>query len=195
MNMMKSMIGLNLMAIGVFAMACNSGKTTTDTDTDTDTDSNDDVLDISQNGVVSDCGGFAEDRSADTGGAYCGDDAFVWSYDSTTETLSLVNTNVFLNCCGVHSMTVIEDSSTGGYVWTEIDDPEVYDGEEARCGCMCMYDYSVEIPSVTEGTVALQIDRSVSDNTPADWTAWSGTLDLTAGSGEEIIEADAGWCD
>ena len=48
MNMMKSMIGLNLMAIGVFAMACNSGKTTTDTDTETDTDSNDDVLDIAQ---------------------------------------------------------------------------------------------------------------------------------------------------
>jgi len=154
--------------------------------------------DLGTNGQVSDCGGFpqASEKSVPPPSEEdedCGDDTLEWSYDSASETVSLLNKGVFLNCCGTHSVTV--DLEEAVYVVTEVDDPESDGLNDLRCGCMCSFDYSVEVPDIAEGDFVMRIVRSVSDQTPAVWTAWEGTLDLTQGSGEELIEAQVGWCD
>ena len=150
------------------------------------------------NGEVSECGGFGLSGPAgppipqETGHAYseCADDVIEWSHDSSSQTLSFLNKGVFLNCCGDHAISVALES--GVYVITESDEPESGD---ARCGCMCMFDYAVDIPNLSGDSVDIKVQRNITDASPALSVIWEGSLDLTQGSGQEMIEEDAGWCD
>ena len=153
-------------------------------------------LGLGNNPLLSGCGGFTDelDRHYDSDTKSCGDDRLIWGYDSTTQTATFMNEGVFLNCCGLHSISITQQTN-GTYVITQIDEPEIDDGHELRCGCMCLFDYGISLHDVPEESIPIQIVRYVPDNNPNTWTAWEGTLDLSEGNGEVLIQADVGWCD
>jgi hypothetical protein len=141
----------------------------------------------------SDCGGFAELRDAlyDAGPAYCDAQVLHWAYDAAAGKLSLADTRVLLNCCGDHSMTIAEQD--GLYVVTERDAPEF---EDARCACMCVFDFTLEATGVPEAVIPLQIILDVTDSQDGPRVTFEGELDLTQGSGSIVIDdTDADmWC-
>ncbi len=146
---------------------------------------------LTQHAAISDCGGFATtQRSADAD--YCDAEVLDWSYDATTQKLTVVNNRVLLNCCGDHSMTAT--LVDGVYVIDEVDAPE---GGAGRCDCMCVFDYSLEIEGVPSGVIAVQLFRDVTDNESGPALLYDGDFDLGSGSGSEIIDAtDVGmWCE
>lgn len=142
---------------------------------------------------VSACGGFAATRAA--GGAallvgdYCDAEVLAWAYDATTETLALHNDRVLLNCCGDHAFDVTLEGDV--YVARETDEP--VDGT-GRCHCMCVFDFHVDVSGIPQGTIALRLDRFVTESGEA--TVWEGTLPLADGNGVVVIdETDVGpWC-
>jgi len=139
------------------------------------------------------CGGFeAQARTAAKADAeYCDAEVLLWSYDSETATLSLADNRIFLNCCGDHSMVVTEEE--GVYLVTETDAPEFGD---ARCGCMCVFDFSVEVQEVAMGVIDIKLVRDVTDSETGAEVIYEGSLDLADGSGSVIVdETDVEpWC-
>ncbi len=146
-------------------------------------------VNIALNPLVSECGGFAA-ATREGEDSYCGDDRLIWSVDSENGVINFTNQDVFLNCCGIHDVTVtLRD---GVYVITEIDEPE--EGG-ARCNCMCLFDFSVDMPLVDGNLITVRIDRLVTDVDGSPATAWEGEIDLTTGSGDIMIAENVGWCD
>ena len=153
------------------------------------------IGDLGVNGAVSECGGFSSspkgpsgpDQDTGSSESYCADDVMSWAYDASEQTLSVLNKGVFLNCCGERAISVTQEDGT--YVLTEQDQPE--DGD-LRCSCMCMFDYAVDVPDLAEGSIDVKLVRAIDD---AISTIWEGSLDLSEGSGEVLIEEDAGWCE
>jgi hypothetical protein len=148
---------------------------------------------IAINPTISECGGFPVSRSArlDHGSStseFCNDDMLHWQYNEKTQTVTLTNDFVWLNCCGVRSISVYQ-TAYGRYEFRQTDEP----APEGRCDCECSFDYQVDISPVSK-SIDLDIVRNVSDATPTTWTAWSGGIDLTENTGEILIEADVGWC-
>ena len=150
---------------------------------------------------ASECGGFFQPVSGAESGAdafdadtYCGAERLIWSYADGK--LALTDQRILLNCCGDHSVQVTRDED-GTLVVTELDAPE--DGW-GRCDCLCVYDYAVTIDLPVAEPVALRLERLVteSEELPSGSAelVWEGTLDLTAGSGDEVLdETDLGfWC-
>jgi hypothetical protein len=146
---------------------------------------------IAQQQAVSECGGFEAQlrTTADTG--YCDAEVLLWSYDSETSTLSLADNRIFLNCCGEHSMVVTEEE--GVYVVTETDAPEFGD---ARCGCMCVFDFTVEVYDIVDQAFDFELVRDVTDSESGPEVVYEGSLDLSEGSGSIVLdETDIGdWC-
>ena len=139
----------------------------------------------SQNSVVSDCGGFEAGNRGPVG--YCDAEKLMWAYDASTGTLSLLDARVMLNCCGEHSFDVYYDATTGKYEGWEIDAPEMIGTEPSRCNCSCVFDFRTEIVDVQSSTIELVLMRHETDQGAAQ-QVWSGTLELTAGSGEVILD-------
>ncbi|MFC1654980.1 hypothetical protein ACFL2F_04155, partial [Myxococcota bacterium] len=142
---------------------------------------------------VSACGGFAAN-----GGSifidppeYCSAEVLHWLYEPGTQTLKLADARVLLNCCGDHSMTM--ELQAGVYVFTEWDAPE---GGWGRCGCMCVFDYTIQVTGIPQEVINIRIDRDVSDWPEATGTVYTTQLDLTLGSGFEIIDDEPVdiWC-
>ncbi len=121
---------------------------------------------------------------------YCNAERLLWNYDASTKTLGLTNSRILLNCCGDHSITVTKDGDT--VVFTETDAPE----NGTRCKCMCVYDYASDVSPIETGILSFRIVRNVTDAQPAVTTVWEGTLDLSAGTGEVVVNTDdvGGWC-
>ncbi len=146
---------------------------------------------LSQQQAISECGGFEAGlrTAADTG--YCDAEVLLWSYDSETGTLSLADNRINLNCCGDHSMVVSEED--GVYVVTETDAPEFAD---ARCGCMCVFDFTVEVYDIFDQAFDFRLVRDVTDSETGAEVIYEGSLDLAEGSGSIILdETDIGmWC-
>lgn len=146
---------------------------------------------LSQQQAISECGGFEAQlrTSADTG--YCDAEVLLWSYDSEIGTLSLADNRIFLNCCGEHSMEVTEED--GVYVVTETDAPEFGD---ARCGCMCVFDFTVEVYEIFDQAFDFRLVRDVTDSETGLEIVYEGSLDLAQGSGSIILdETDIEpWC-
>ncbi len=138
----------------------------------------------SQNSAVSECGGFEPPNREPTD--YCAAEKLLWAYDSTTRVLSLANLRVLLNCCGEHSFEVFLDAASGVYHALETDAPEMHDGQGARCNCMCVFDFKTEVP-VNATTIDIVLRRHVTDEGDAA-DVWAGTLDLSAGSGEVVLD-------
>jgi hypothetical protein len=149
-----------------------------------------DPVNIGQNPLTSECGGFVDlARAAQPADeTNCGDDKLQWSVDEENGVVHFTNFDVFLNCCGVHDVTVHVDN--GVFVITEIDEPEEGGG---RCNCMCLFDFSVDMPIPEATTVQVRIFRHSTDEGDGV-TAWEGEIDLTPGSGEVMIKEKVGWC-
>ena len=144
---------------------------------------------IQQHSATSECGGFAAESGKRSSADYCDAEMLYWQYDGVNQTLSIDNDRILHNCCGEHSMTVSE--ADGVYVVTERDAPEFGD---ARCGCTCVFDFSVTAVGIPAGVIPLRIIRDVTDaGEPV--TVLDETIDLDAGSGSFIIDPQpTDWC-
>lgn len=150
----------------------------------TDQNDPDDPVITSQD-RVSACGGFESEGSPLLGNPvdYCAAEVLHWAYDEAADQLKLADARVLLNCCGEHAMTVAE--ADGVYVFTETDDPEFGD---ARCGCMCVFDFAIEVTGITTGVIPIRINREVSDWPEGSGLVLEAELDLTQGSGTIVID-------
>ncbi len=165
---------------------------TSDTDVDPATDL------IPQTFAVSKCGGFdSKANKAKTYTtkklpklAYCDAEVLQWTYDAVTGELKLSNNRIPLNCCGDRSMKVKEQNGT--YVLTETDKPEMITTKQgtsgARCGCMCVFDMSVAAQKVAPGVIKAKLVRHVTDSSSGAQNVWSGSIDLSAGSGTVVVD-------
>lgn len=153
--------------------------------------------DLARDPAVSACGGFGQHaqalRADLTGEAatYCDAERLRWAYFADTQTLELSNNRILLNCCGNHSIDVALEGTT--YVVTETDSPESGD---ARCGCMCVYDYQTAIDGVAQGSVDLRIVRDVTDSDEGATLVWEGSIDTSTSTGAVDISVDdlGPWC-
>ena len=148
-----------------------------------------------QRAAISECGGFVRPAVWTPGdlAGYCDAEMLYWSYVAETGSLSLSNTRVILNCCGKHSMRIAGENGT--YHVTEVDAPEFGD---ARCDCMCVFDFNLDASDIPSGTIQLTATRRVTDDEEAPVRAvFDGALDLTPGQGAEVIDTTdlEGWCD
>ena len=142
---------------------------------------------------ISGCGGF------ESGGGtifnppadYCAAEVLHWLYEPETQTLKVADARILLNCCGDHSMSMHQDGEV--YVFTERDAPE---GGWGRCACMCVYDYTITVRGIPEETIAIRIDRDVTDDQDPLATVFETRVDLTLGSGFAIIDDEPMdmWC-
>lgn len=156
-------------------------------DDDTDTT-------LTQTSAVSECGGFSEappQIPAWDPADYCSAEMLYWAYDASSQTLSLANTRILLNCCGDRSIKVTLEE--GVYVITERDAPEPGGN---RCRCMCVFDFFLDVSGIAEGVVPVRLRRDVTDDVEASQVVWQGDLDLAAGSGEATVDASdmSVWC-
>ncbi len=162
---------------------------------------------IEQSALVSECGGFVVKPTnispgperigaggSSAGSDYCDAELLRWSYQPDIERLSLTNTRIELNCCGLHAMTITQQGDE--YVITETDAPEVNHGPVGRCACTCVFDFALEAFGIAEGPLPIKLVRHVTDKGTGPQTVFEGTLDLSAGSGVELISSEpAYWCE
>ncbi len=148
-------------------------------------------VEFTQTALVSGCGGFAAPAGDKAeGDDYCAAETLDWTYDAASQTLVLTNARVSLNCCGAHDMTA--EWQAGVYVVTETDQP---DGEQGRCRCMCVFDYSITLVGVPAGVMSLLVKRAVYEEEGGPYDVWQGDVDLGSGSGSIVIDGDAiDWC-
>ena len=127
----------------------------------------------------------------DLNSTYCDAEVLTYSLDSQSGKLSLSNNRVLLNCCGKHSVDVRKEGSR--YIITETDDS--VDG--ARCGCMCVFDFAVDLDKISGQRIEIAIERNVTDDGNGVQRIYSGTLDLNTPSGNVVLDAtDVGpWCE
>ncbi len=158
------------------------------------TTENDPGTTLTQQSAISDCGGFLSPNMKNPLGdqvTYCAAERLHFEYNAVTESLLVANNRVLLNCCGDHTMhATLED---GVYVLRERDAPEFGD---ARCGCMCVFDFTVDVQGIPEGVVPIRVEREVTDGEDGNEIIFEGALDLTAGAGSiEIDTTDVEpWC-
>ncbi|MFH2006796.1 MAG: hypothetical protein ABI333_09450 [bacterium] len=150
---------------------------------------------LTQQQAISECGGFliTANMKSPLGdpATYCEAEMLHWAYNASTQTLDLANNRMLLNCCGNHSINVsVED---GVYVISEVDAPEFAD---ARCGCMCVFDFTTTVQGIPEGVIPVRIVRDVTDAEGGPQVVYEGSLDLTAAVGSvELDPADVEpWC-
>lgn len=158
---------------------------------------------LSQNALISDCGGFSDNTSALKVSAtlkaadYCDAEVLDWQYDSASETLTITNARILLNCCGEHDMT-IEQLDDGTYLITEIDEPEnLGNGNTDRCLCSCVYDFEIQAQTIPNESISVRIVRDIAEEAELI-EVWEGTLNLPEEpEGSVIINEDdvSAWCD
>jgi hypothetical protein len=145
---------------------------------------------------VSECGGFAQPYDSGSGdqAGYCDAEVLGWTYDAATGSLNLVDSRIELNCCGEHE-SVIEKQGDR-YVITQTDSPEMLDGQGARCGCMCVFDFALAVQGIEEAVIEIEVVRHVTDDGSGPQTVFTGTLDLGQGSGQAIVDSTpSDWCE
>jgi len=141
---------------------------------------------LEQQAEVSGCGGFGGGGALrDVPAGYCDAEVLRWQYDPGTQTLALTDARVMLNCCGEHGASLaLED---GVYVLRETDEPEA---GGVRCACMCAFDFALEAQGIPAGEIALRLELLVSDWPEGSGTVWQGSLDLSQGGGEIVLDAE-----
>jgi len=143
---------------------------------------------------VSECGGLGMGTGTKAPSpdplTYCDAEHLFWQYNADLKTIGLTNSRVVLNCCGDHSVTVTRDGET--VVFTEIDAPK----GGTRCKCECVFDYAAVVSPVETGMTSLRIVRNVTDADPPTKIVWEGTLDLSPGAGQVVVNTDSAdpWC-
>lgn len=119
----------------------------------------------------------------------CESEVVSWSYDAASQSLSLSNGRVALNCCGHRAMQVERVDSV--LEVTERDTPD----EGGRCASTCAFDLSTSIAGVAPGEVFVKLLRDVTDENGSAVLVWQGNLDLTEGSGKVAVAADGARCE
>jgi len=186
-----SLLVLAVFFVGAVVATCGGGGKG-----DGDVDDDDDG-DLGRDAKVSDCGGFDGEQAGygepedDDGDVR--DELLLWDYEADAETVVFLNRNIWLNCCGEHSIEIFLDDKAGVYEISETDAPIIYEGEPARCGCMCFYDFAVSLPDVSCGVISVKLTRDVTDDGEPRYTVWEGEIDLADGSGEIVVDEDVGW--
>ncbi|MDI1446123.1 hypothetical protein [Polyangium sp. 6x1] len=191
---MLGILGILILSATSF-LACSGGEGSSGSENTPPASS----LDVSPS--ISTCGGFlgssegAKIPPSPAPATYCEAERLLWNYDPETRTLGLLDARIQLNCCGEHSLAVAVEN--GVHVVTQTDAPEKLEtGDEARCGCMCVFDYAADIKPVESSTISLRIMRNVTDDEPPVTLVWEGMVDLTAGSGEVVLSTASAepWC-
>ncbi len=173
----------------------------------------DDDPGIGINNAVSECGGFVESDgnvsarvkaveepdadSADDDAAADGDDmemcqvddVLEWIYDADAKSVTFTNRNVYLNCCGNHVISI--DEADGVYTLLERDAPE---NGDARCDCMCFFDWRIDLPDLDADSLDLRLKRFVTDTHDDPWLVWEGQIDLGENEGSILIEEQEEYC-
>lgn len=147
--------------------------------------------------AVSECGGFSGAKPGDTPAPlpmplpptpadYCKAEVLAWSHDAGSGRLELRDSRALLNCCGDRK---IEATLVNGvYVLRETDAPE--GGIPGmRCNCLCVFDFDLAIENVKGTTVPVELRRHVTDDNAGEQLLWSGTLDLTQGAGQVVVDS------
>jgi hypothetical protein len=145
------------------------------------------------NAKVSDCGGFEEHTktlSQRQRSSQCRDEQLVWRYNQQTNVLLLSNQNVWLNCCGEHTVSLSFNRDTTEYEMRETDAPLSPGG---RCYCMCFFDFNIELPNISAQALSVSVYRYVTDAGP-EQMVWRGIIELQTGSGEVVIQPNRGYC-
>lgn len=177
-------------------VACDPNESSPGTTTTDTTSSSTSTL--TQNSLVSECGGFAKtkvDPPTPDPATYCDAEQLLWVYDADAQSLGLTDARITLNCCGEHSMSVAVDDA-GTYVVTERDAPQIVGGMASRCNCMCVFDFGVSVEPVPAGTIDVRVVLEVTDSADASTVVWEGAIDLTKGSGSIVIDSSSAdpWC-
>ncbi len=156
-------------------------------------DSNEDQLGM--NSRASECGGF-EAKSAklmdEEINEYCGDETLVWTYLEGDSVLQLLNEDIWLNCCGIHTSEIRYDAENDIYEIKQTDKPE----NAGRCDCMCLFDFAIDLPGMVEAaSLNVKITRDSTDEEKGRYLVWEGIIDMSKGNGSILIEESVGWCD
>lgn len=186
--------GLGLLLFGAIFICLFGCSKNSAYDLEDDDAINVDDDDGGQNGEVSDCGGFSDEFYKLDESDYDDSDKsekLIWKYDSADQTVTFLNKNVCLNCCGEHSIEIVRDGF-GTYEIKETDEPLIIEGEETRCLCMCFYDFKISLLHSAE-IISLKITRYITDEGDR-FEVWSGRIDLTEGSGKITITESGGDC-
>jgi len=148
---------------------------------------------LPQSYAVSECGGFkahAATALAPAPQSYCDAEVLRWTYDKGAGKLAFANDRVALNCCGERVMKLAEVNGT--YEIRETDAPEqivtASGTSEARCHCMCVFDLEVEAEQIPSGQNQVKLIREITDSNEPAKTVYSGSLDLSAGSGLVVVD-------
>ena len=112
---------------------------------------------------------------------YCDHETLEWAYDASQQSLRVKNNRIYLNCEGERSMVVTEVGE-GQFEILE------HDEDTERYACMCLFEFEVTAFGIAEQVIQLDIERVVTDWPQCTGTVWSGTVDLSLGSG--MIELD-----
>ncbi|MBN2529499.1 MAG: hypothetical protein JXR76_24135 [Deltaproteobacteria bacterium] len=156
--------------------------------------------------AISECGGFETSESlvdkGDEGSFdnYCDAERLRWLYNADTQTLSLLNARVILNCCGEHNIEIAQNDD-GSYLVTETDAPVRFDdGSTSRCGCMCVFDFELNVVGIPDEEISITLQRDV-EEADAVQNVWQGTIDLTAAlsseaTGSVVVSTESAepWC-
>jgi hypothetical protein len=171
----------------VFCVGCDSGDSNTVED-------NFSSISVGANPVVSDCDhfntvpnkSFSQKEEIES----CRDERLFWQYDEESQTVYFLNKNVWLNCCGVHSISIFLDKETGDFEIEETDDP--LNGTQ-RCLCMCFYDFEIDLidSKTISDTIYVMLTRVIDGH---EDKIWDGDLVLSVGEGDELIEENVGDC-
>ncbi len=146
---------------------------------------------LAQDVQVSDCGGFdAPSARLMDDELDCGDEMLSFQYDESTQMLTLLHENLYLNCCGNHAVQVTELEDGSGFEVKETDDPM----DEGRCACMCLFDNSAKIQLLSSASINVKVIVYVSDSDSPKRTVWQGSIDPADGSGSVLIREDASYC-
>jgi hypothetical protein len=199
--MKRLQIGIisSIMVLGMLAVSCNKESS--------EITQHDAIGTLGINPRVSDCGGFAagaktvqpqptedelhndEPQSQPVEHDLCSDERLHWQYDPNSHSVTFLNEDVWLNCCGNHSITITLDEATGNYLIHETDAPG-----ESRCLCLCFFDFSIGLSEMPSESIVVELYRHITDEGP-EWLVWQGTLDLSQKTGELVIQKDVGWCE
>ncbi len=174
-------------AISLLAVACSTEVVDEEPEPNTSN--------ITQQSSVSECGGFAQPYDSGPGEdiGYCDAEVLDWSYDAATQTLSLIDSRIELNCCGERESVIEKQGDV--YVITQTDSPEMFDGQGARCGCMCVFDFALDAQGIEQAAIEIEIIRHVTDDESGPQTVFTGTLDLTQGASQAIVDPNpSDWC-
>lgn len=175
-------ICLSVMTIVVMLLAsCNDQVTQADSE----------EQNIGSNTKISECGGFqSKHKQTRTEDEYCSAERLIWSYNQDAHTVLFLNQDVWLNCCGEHTMSIVFNEDTEVYEIHETDKPVSGKG---RCLCLCFFDFQIELPQIPSGVISVQLHRHVTDEGPQQ-LIWQGALDLSQGNGDVVIQEEVGWC-